>query len=359
MKKILILLISLFITFSIIFFVLKDKFDINRILKNIENNFNMNINLYDNQKWSYYPKITYKNNLSLNSKNGDLIVERSNINITRGYGIISPFIIEYQSPSILYKGINFKDSKIKSEYNNKIININKFSANIIDGNIETNGYLSIDNKKEIILNGSFNNIYVNQILKQLKIADWERIKIELSSTNFSLRSIYDTPEKIIQNLNGEMNVTGSIIFISKEEERFGVAFLSILTDKFVNIKPLSQSLKYLLNKFADVPSNISGKININDGILTTKNLLIQNENEKALLTANLNLKSNNIDGRIDLYENDDIFLTAELTGNIKNPEILIDGKVFTKKENNKPKNIKKIFENGIQSLIDDILNLND
>ena len=60
-----------------------------------------------------------------------------------------------------------------------------------------------------------------------------------------------------------------------------------------------------------------------------------------------------------MYENNNIFLTAELKGSIKNPEILIGGEVFAKDGNTKPQNMKQIFEEGIQSLIDNILNLYD
>ena len=359
MKKIITLLISLTIIFLLIFFAFKDRLNLNRVIENIENNIGVNIKLQNNQKWSYYPKITYQNNISLNSKNGNLIIEDSNINIARNYGITSPIVIKYHAPSILYKGINFRDTNIESEYDNKIINLNKFSAQITDGNINLNGYLHTNKNEKIILNGSYENISINRILKQLQISNWERVKIKLSSSNFSLNSINGTVEKIIENLSGEMSIAGSIFFVSREEERFGVAFLSLLADKFIKMKSVSQSLNYLLDRFADTASNISGKIDINNGILTTENLLIENKKEKALLTASLNLDSNEINGKIDFYEKNFIFLTAELKGNIENPEILIGGEVFTKEGNSKPQNIKEIFEEGIQSLVDSILNIND
>ena len=359
MRKILIFLISLAIICSLIFFAIKDKLNINKILTNIENDTGINIELQGKQKWTYYPKIAYKNNLSLNNKGGNLTIENGNINITRDYGISSPFIIKFESPSILYKGINFRNSKIQSEYNKKILNFKKFTANVIDGSIDVSGQLYLNNKKEISLKGSYNNIFLNRILKQLSIANWERVKIKLSSSNFEINSINDTPKKIIENLNGEMNIIGSIFFVSTEEERFAAAFLSLLADKLANMISLSESISYLLDKFADVPSNISGKILINKGVLTTEKLLIDNKKEKALLSVSLDLKTNIIDGEIDLYENNIIFLTVQLKGNIENPEILIGGEVFSKEGNKKPQNIKQIFEEGIQSLVDTILNLND
>ena len=126
-------------------------------------------------------------------------------------------------------------------------------------------------------------------------------------------------------------------------------------DKIANMMSLSKSISYLLDKFADTPSNISGKIIINQGILTTEKLLIDNKKEKALLSASLDLKTNIIDGKIDFYENEIVFLTAQLKGNLENPKILIGGEVFAKDGDTKPKNIKKIFEEGIQSLINNLI----
>lgn len=360
MRKILFLFFLIAVIFCIIIFVIKDKLNITKILENIENDSGISIKLQKNQKWSYYPKLTYLNKLSVMNKNWNLVIKDSNISITRDYGINSPFEIYYQSPSIFYKGVNFRDSKIESEYSNKVLILNKFTADLIDGNIEISGHIPInDDDNKISLKGSYNNISINRILKQLNISKWERVNIKLSSPNFSLYSINDNPKEIIKNLNGEMNINGSVFFVSKEEERFGTAFLSLLADKFINIQPLSQSLTYILDKFADVPSNISGLIKINEGIVTTEKLLINNNKEKALLTASLNLNSNIIDGKIDLYKGDIIFLTTELKGNINNPEILIGGKIFTNDGKTKTQNIKKIFEEGIKTLVDNMLNLND
>ena len=149
MRKILIFLISLTIIFSIFFFILKDKLDINKILKKIEKNTSIKIKLEDNQKWSYYPNLLYQNKLSASNSIDDLIIEKGIINISREYNINSPFIIDYQSPSIRYKGINFKNTLIKSEYKNRIINLKNFSANVIEGNINLNGQFFIDNDKKI------------------------------------------------------------------------------------------------------------------------------------------------------------------------------------------------------------------
>ena len=120
MKKIFIFFISLTIILSLILFAVKDKFSINKILEKIKNETDISIELQGKQKWSYYPKITYRNKISLSHKNSNLIIENSSINITKNYWIGSPFLINFKSPSIKYKGLDFRKSIIESEYNNNI-----------------------------------------------------------------------------------------------------------------------------------------------------------------------------------------------------------------------------------------------
>ena len=122
------------------------------------------------------------------------------------------------------------------------------------------GYVSLNNKRDFSLKGSYKNISLNEILKQLNIAKWQRVKIILSSPDFEINSINDTPKQVIENLNGEMDILGSILFSSSKEERFGAAFLSLLADKVKRMISLSKSINYFLDKFADIPSDISGKI---------------------------------------------------------------------------------------------------
>ena len=359
MKRFLFLLLSLTIICFIIFYLINDRFDINKIIKDIESDIGVNIKLEDKGKWKYYPKLRYQNNLSLKNKNNDLIIKNSSIDISRNYKITSPFLINFQSPSILYKGINFRNSIIVSKYDKEYLHINKFYADVIDGDINLSAKFYLHEKKNILIRGSYNNISLNRILKQLNISDWERVKVKLSSSNVILNTTNGSFRKIIENLNGYIDINGSAFFFSTEEERFGATFLTLLAEKFTNLSKISKSLTYILETFADTPANILGKLVIKNGVLKTKNLLISNNEEKALLSANLDLKTNFINGKIDLYNGNKVFLTVELKGNVENPKILIDGEALTEQNNSQPQDIKEIFEKGIKSLIDKFINQDD
>ena len=359
MKRFLFILPSLIIIFFIILYLINDKLNIDKIIKKIENDFGISIKLEEKKKWEYYPKLKYQNNLSLKMINDNLIIENSNINISRNYKIISPVIINFESPSILYKGINFRNSIINTEHYKKYLHINKFYADVIDGNINLSAKFDLYKEKKISIKGYYNNIALNQVFKQLNISNWERVQIKLSSSNFLINTINASSREIIENLNGHIDINGSAFFVSTEEERFGAIFLKLLADKFINLSSISQSLSYILETFADTPSDILGKIIIKNGVLITKNLLISNKKEKSLLSANIDLKTNFINGKIDLFKDNNIFLTVELKGSIENPKILIGGDALTNQENSQRQDVKEIFEKGIKSILNNIINQND
>ena len=53
------------------------------------------------------------------------------------------------------------------------------------------------------------------------------------------------------------------------------------------------------------------------------------------------------------------FLEASLKGKIGNPQILVGGKVFIENESQSPQDIKKLFEQGINSLINKLLKIDE
>ena len=155
-----------------------------------------------------------------------------------------------------------------------------------------------------------------------------------------------------------MDLEGSLFFVSTEEERFGAALLSLLADKINEMISVSKSVSYLINNFADYPTSISGKLFFKNGVISSKELLMENAKGKASMNAKFDIKTNKIDGIINFYESNQVILVAELKGNLENPEILVGGEIFSKNEKNETKNIKKIFEEGIESLVNKLIENN-
>ena len=66
--------------------------------------------------------------------------------------------------------------------------------------------------------------------------------------------------------------------------------------------------------------------------------------------------ANEIDGKIFLYENNEVFIETSLEGSIDNPKIIIDGKIFGN-EKQEGQDLKKIFQQGINSVFDSLLQI--
>ena len=88
-------------------------------------------------------------------------------------------------------------------------------------------------------------------------------------------------------------------------------------------------------------------------------MLIENNQGRASLTATLNIETDIINGKINFYEDDETYLEATLKGNIRNPQILVGGKIIAEENSDTPQDIKKLFEEGINSLVDKLLKGND
>ena len=161
------------------------------------------------------------------------------------------------------------------------------------------------------------------------------------------------------SLVGNIPITGSFYLTSSEEEQFGAALLSLLVEKFPNLSSLSQSVNFLLSNYANTPSSLNGTLKVNNGSIHSNEILIFNKEASSSVKGSYNFLIDTMDGTIYFYDQNEIFLEAALKGKINNPQILIGGKVFTDNEGKPLRDIKKLFDQGINSLLDKLLKTND
>ncbi len=358
MKKNFIIIATTAIILILIFIAIKDNFNLHKIIAELEKQTDLTIVLNDESKWNYYPHIEFRNNITIKDNADVFIIDNADVDISKNYWPTSPININLKSPTINVEGIQLRNATIISSYKNKNITFEKIISNLVEGNINAQGKMSIENEMLFELDGSFNNVSLNILMNQAKIATWDRVKIKMSSPNFNLSGTAKK-KNFNKNLKGNIAINGSIFFVSTEEELFGAALLSLLIDKLPDLSSISNSVSFLLEKFSNIPSSFHGTLTINEGTVSTQDMLIENDQGRASLTAILNIETNIIDGKINFYEDDEIYLEATLKGDIQNPQILVGGKVFAEEKDNAPQDIKKLFEEGIHSLIDKLLKVDD
>ena len=190
------------------------------------------------------------------------------------------------------------------------------------------------------------------------MAKWDRVKIKLSSTNLSLSGIINDKNPLLV-LKGTIPITGSLYLTTTEEERFGATFLSLLVEKIPSISSISKAVNFIVVNYSNIPISLNGVLQIKDGLILSDEILIQNNSDKSALNGFYNFIKNEIDGTIHFFEKNDVVVTAQLKGKIENPEILVGGKIFSENEEQPLQDIKKLFDEGINSLVDKLLNIDE
>lgn len=360
MKKIFIgFLVVIFIS-SLIIFAIRDRLSVKMILSNFEKQTGLEIKLQDENTWIFYPSITYSNpNVEIANKENSLLIKNANFIFNKSYWPTSPIHINLTSPILIYEGMEVRNLEVNAKYINNIINIKKLSGKIIEGNLKLKGQFDLDDNQPFNIQGEFNNISLNTLLKQSKVATWERVNIKLSSNNFILSGEGGGNELLSASLTGTVPITGSFYLTSSEEERFGAALLSLLVEKIPNLSSISKSVNFLLSKYANIPSSLQGSLTIDNGFIYSEEIIITNKEAKSIVKGSYNLLNDTIDGTIYFIDQGKIFLEASLKGQIENPQILVGGKIFTDNDGQPLQDIKQILDEGINSLLDKILQTNE
>ena len=359
MKKLFVIFLSFIIIGVIIIFVVRDRFSIESIISNIENQTGFNIQLNDESTYIFYPSINFNNeNVTIMNNNINFVIKKAKINISKSYWPTSSIDLNLTAPTINYQGIEIRSAFIDASYKNDIITINSFVGKIIEGDVNLIGKIEFNEIQSFNFEGNFNNISLNALMQQAQIAKWDRVNIKLSSTNLKLFGRIDDKNSL-SNLRGIIPIAGIFYLTTTEEEKFGVTFLSLLVEKIPNISSISKSMNFIIDNYSDIPTGLNGVLQVKDGLIFSDEILIQNKIAKSKLKGSYNFIKNEIDGTINFFEKNDIFVTAQLKGKIENPEILVGGKIFSENKDLPPQNIKKLFEEGINSLINKLLNIDE
>ena len=185
------------------------------------------------------------------------------------------------------------------------------------------------NFSEVNINGK-----VNYIENYLKYSD-------------NLENFFDSIYKI----------NGKITLETTNEEKFLISFLKLFFEKLENQKNQKFAFSELINAFGNESSNFKGEINKNKNILETSKIEISNKNNRILIKGEYNYNKNLVNIILDLSQNEKIYLTTFVQGDVSNPNISFDknSKFFQNIDFNK----NNIIEDSLIKFLNDFLNIDD
>lgn len=231
----------------------------------------------------------------------------------------------------LNTNLEIKDYKNNLYFDNIRIDISQpvfqvsGNLNILIDNLNINNI----NFSEVNINGK-----VNYIENYLKYSD-------------NLENLFDSIYKI----------NGKITLETTNEEKFLISFLKLFFEKLENQNNQKFAFSELINAFGNESSNFKGEINKNKNILETSKIEISNKNNRILIKGEYNYNNNFIDIILNLSQNNEIYLTTLIKGNLNNPNISFDenSKFFQNSNSNE----NNIIEESVIQFLNNFFDLND
>ena len=231
----------------------------------------------------------------------------------------------------LNTNLEIKDYKNNLYFDNIRIDISQ-PVFQVSGNLD----ILIDNLNIKNINFSEVNINgkVNYIENYLKYSD-------------NLENLFDSIYKI----------NGKIFLETTNEEKFLISFLKLFFEKLENQNNQKFAFSELINAFGNESSNFKGEINKNKNILETSKIEISNKNNRILIKGEYNYNNNFIDIILNLSQNNEIYLTTLIKGNLNNPNISFDenSKFFQNSNSNE----NNIVEESVIQFLNNFFDFND
>ena len=153
------------------------------------------------------------------------------------------------------------------------------------------------------------------------------------------------------------NINGKITLRTTNEEKFLISFLKMFFEKLENKGNQKFAFSELINAFGNEKSSFKGRINKNEYILKTNKIEIINRNNKIFINGEYNYNNNFIDINLDLFQNEEVYLTTFIKGNLNNPHINFDknSKFFQNLNSNE----NNLIEESIIKFLNNFFDFND
>ena len=265
---------------------------------------------------------------------------------------------------------NFEKEKIISDiekkFEIKINEKNKSKINIFPI-VKLNTNLEIKDYKN---NLYFDNIRID-ISQPLFLTSG---KLDILFDNFNINNVnfsdvnisgkvnyienYFTNRNNLENLFDSIyKINGKITLQTTNEEKFLISFLKLFFEKLEKKENQKFAFSELINAFGNESSNFKGTINKNKYILETSKIEISNKSNRIFIKGEFNYNDNFIDIILDLSQNNEIYLTALIKGNLNDPNINFDknSKFFQNLNSNE----NNLIEESVIQFLNNFFDLND
>ena len=253
-----------------------------------------------------------------------------------------------------------KKYEIKVNENNKT-KINIFPILKLSANLEIIDYKDlfyIDNininisQPLFLTSGNLDILFDNLDINNINFSD-----VSINGSVNYLENYLEYRDNLENLFDSIYNINGKITLRTTNEEKFLISFLKMFFEKLENKGNQKFAFSELINAFGNEKSSFKGRINKNKYILKTNKIEIINRNNKIFINGEYNYNNNFIDINLDLFQNEEVYLTTFIKGNLNNPHINFDknSKFFQNLNSNE----NNLIEESIIKFLNNFFDFND
>ncbi len=244
---------------------------------------------------------------------------------------------ENESKIKIFPNIEYSTSLEITDFQNRFT-INQIHISIAQPFFNTQGKLDISLDKFFIKNLKFSNI---------------EIKGKINYFNNYIKN-----QNKLENLfDGIYKINGSFSLKTTNEEKFIISFIKLFFENLEDKGSQRFAFSKLIDAFDNSSSNFTGIVKKNNNFLTSNNISVSNDENKIYIKGEYNYDKNVINMVLDLSQNEEIYLTAFIEGDLIEPNVNFDknSKFF---QNIKPQE-NNIIENSIKKFLNNFLDIDD
>ena len=114
-KFIFILLIIIFINFTIIYYFFTNNYNLEKIISDLKKNYDVTVLLHKDPKWSFNPEVSLNFNAKINDEKARFNSENMEFVFLQPYNI-SPINVNIGTKSLNFRGLKIQSFKLNGKY---------------------------------------------------------------------------------------------------------------------------------------------------------------------------------------------------------------------------------------------------
>jgi uncharacterized protein involved in outer membrane biogenesis len=210
------------------------------------------------------------------------------------------------------------------------LTIQQLNGNAYGGAIDLTGVLTSRGVPTFNGRMSGQNVSVSQLMGGGFLAN--RITGPVSF-NSDLSSSGASMAELMQGLQGNGKLDGSITVLTQVEQQVGSALLGILGQQVKQLQGFTDSVNAVYSAFTGSPNALSGTFDINRGVLNTQDLTLANDRARLLATGDANIAAWTMDMIANIFSQeypDQPYLSIDLDGPMDGPKTRFSGNAFAR-----------------------------